>query len=369
MKTKIFLSIALAGVCGFMACKKMDSTYAQYVIPNGIIYPGKANSPVAKSGLNKVQISWKRGSDPKVVKARVFWNNYTDSAEVPVPANQEVISYTVTNLPENYYSFIIRTYDAAGHASVPVEVSGDAWGERYRSTLLNRVVQSSTFNLANTLSLQFEPVIPGSTIVKSDVEYTTTAGVLKTVSVLPGTLTLQLTDYKLETGYKLRTQHLAATAIDPLYTNDQLVESFLLNKTEWKVIDFSSQNPDANNLSIPANMIDGNPATRWVTLATTSRYPHYITVDLGSSRTIKTVSLWRWVQATPDERGPNVVQFLGSANNTTWTDMGTYDFDRLTNNEQIFAIPALSQVRYLKVVAVSGPQTYVVLGEVNVTVK
>lgn len=369
MKTKIFLSIALAGVCSFMACKKMDSTYAEYVVPNGIIYPGKATSPVAKSGLNKVQISWMRGTDPKVVKARIFWNNYTNFVEVPVPANQAVISYTVTNLPENYYSFVIITYDAEGNVSVPVEVSGDAWGERYRATLLNRVVQSSTFNLANTLSLQFEPTLPGSTIVKSDVEYTTTAGVQKTVSVLPGTLTLQLTDYKLETGYKLRTQYLSATAVDAVYTNDQLVESFLLNKTEWKVIDFSSQNPDANNLSIPANMIDGNPATRWVTQATTSRYPHHITVDLGISRIIKTVSLWRWVQTTPDERGPNVVQILGSTNNATWNDLGTYNFDRLTNNEQVFTIPNLPQVRYLKVVAVSGPQTFVVLGEVNVSVK
>ncbi|MBE9600426.1 DUF4998 domain-containing protein [Pedobacter sp. MC2016-24] len=369
MKTKIFLSIALSGICSFMACKRMDSTYEQYVIPNGKIYPGKASSVTTKSGLNKIQISWLRGSDPKVVKARIFWNNYTDSVEVPIPANQAVISYTVTNLPENYYSFIIKTYDAEGHISVPVEVSGDAWGERYRGTLLNRVVQSSTINLANTLSLQFEPVVTGSTIVKSEVEYTTTAGALKTVTVLPGTLALQLTDYKKETPYKLRTQHLYPNNIEAFFTNDQLVESYVLNKSEWRVIDFSSQNPDANNLSIPANMIDGNPATRWVTQATTSRYPHFITVDLGAVRSVKTISLWRWVQTTPDERGPNVVQYLGSTDNVTWNDLGTYDFDRLTNNEQVFTILNFPQVRYLKVVAVSGPQTFVVLGEVNVSVK
>jgi hypothetical protein len=369
MKTKIFLSIALSGVFMLSACKRMDSTYEQYVVPNGVIYPGKASSPSVKSGLNKAEVSWLRGSDPKVVKARIFWNNFTDSVELAIPANEPVIRYTVTNLPENYYSFTIKTYDKDGHVSVPVEVSGDVWGERYRSTLLNRVLLSSTLNLANTLSLQFEPTLPGSTIVKSEVEYTTTTGAAKTVTVLPGTLALQLTDYKPETGYKLRTQHLGATAIDPLYTNDQLVESFLLNKTEWKVIDFSSQNPDANNVSIPANMIDGNPATRWLTHATTSKYPHYITVDLGAARFIRTVSLWRWVQAVPDERGPNTVQFMGSTNNTTWSDMGTYNFDRLTNNEQVFSIPNLPQLRYLKVVALSGPQAYVILGEVNVSVK
>lgn len=369
MKIKIFLSIALTGACTFLACKKMDSTYAKYVVPDGIIYPGKATAPSVKSGLNKVQLSWLRGSDPKVVKARIFWNNFTDSVELAIPADQPVISYTVNNLTENFYSFTIKTYDKEGRVSVPVEVSGAALGERYRSTLVNRVVSSSTFNLANTLSLQFEPVLPTSSIVKTEIEYTTTSGALKKVTVLPGTLSLQLTDYQTETSYKLRTQYLEANMVDPFFSNDQLVENFLLDKSEWRVIDFSSQNPDANNVSIPANMIDGNPATRWVSLATTSKYPHHITVDLGALRTIKTVSLWRWVQATPDERGPNVVQYLGSTNNVTWTDLGTYNFDRLTNNEQVFTIPNLPKQRYLKVVAVSGPQTFVVLGEVNVTVK
>ncbi|ACU06289.1 DUF4998 domain-containing protein [Pedobacter heparinus] len=369
MKTRIYLSIAFAGVSMFIACKRMDSTYEKYVVPNGIIYPGKATSPSVKPGLNRIQISWARGTDPKVVKARIFWNNYRDSVEVPVPADQDIISYTIPNLAENYYTFIIKTYDKDGRVSVPVEVSGDVWGERYRSTLLNRLAVSSTINLANTLTIQFEPVLAGSTIVKSEVEYTTTAGALKTVTVLPGTLSLQLTDYKKETGYKLRTQHLNPTAIDPFYTNDQLVDGFLLNKTEWKIAAYSSYNTtDANNVSAPANMIDGNPATRWLSLVSAS-YPHFVTVDFGTQRTLRTVSLWRWVQTAPDERGPNVVQFFGSLDNTTWTDLGTYNFDRLTNNEQIYTIPNLPQARYLMVKAISGPQVYVILGEVNVTVK
>jgi hypothetical protein len=368
MKTKIFLSIAFAGACTFLACKKMDSTYAEYVVPDGIIYPGKATAPSIKSGLNKVQLSWLRGSDPKVVKARIFWNNFTDSVELAIPADQPVISYTVNNLTENFYSFTIKTYDKEGRVSVPVEVSGAALGDRYRSTLLNRVVTSSTFNLANTLSLQFEPVVPGSSIVKSEIEYTTTTGASKTVTVLPGTLALQLTDYKTETSYKLRTQHLEANVVDPFFSNDQLIENFLLNKTEWVIAGFSSVYTD--NTSFATNMIDGNPATRWISQVTpVINYPHYVTIDFRALRTIKTISLWRWVNATPDERGPNVVQYMGSTNNVNWIDFGTYNFDRLTNNEQVFTIPELSKVRYLKVIPLSGPQTFVVLGEVNVSVK
>jgi len=210
--------------------------------------------------------------------------------------------------------------------------------------------------------------LPNSTIVKSEIEYTTTSGVLKTVTVLPGTVSLQLADYKPETSYKLRTQHLEVNGIEPIFSNNQAVESFTLNKAEWSITAFSSVYTDGT--SVATNMIDGNPATRWISQVTpVLNYPHFVTVDLKALRTIKTVSLWRWVAATPDERGPNEVQFLGSTDNVNWTDMGTYNFDRLTNNEQIFAVPDLAKIRYLKVVAVSGPQTFVVLGEVNVSVK
>jgi hypothetical protein len=37
------------------ACKKMDSTYKQFVVTDGIVYPGKANKPVANAGRNRVK--------------------------------------------------------------------------------------------------------------------------------------------------------------------------------------------------------------------------------------------------------------------------------------------------------------------------
>lgn len=362
--------MVLAGICIFVACKKMDSTYKQFVVTNGITYPGKATAPVVHSGYNRVRITWLRGSDPKVTRAKIYWNNFTDSVGFDVPANQDTIGYTIPAIPENFYSFIIKTYDSKGNVSVPVELSGSVYGERYRSNLLQRPLISSTINLANKLTLQFDPLPAATTIVGTEIEYTNTSGQVKVVRLKGDVVSYQFPDYQKETSYRIRTLHMPdAVALDVFYTDYQVVDAFVLNKTEWRVIDFSSQNPDANNLSIPANMIDGNPATRWVSLATTSRYPHYITVDFGAVRTLKTVSLWRWVQAVADERGPNVVQFLGSVNNTTWSDLGTYNFNRLTNSEQKYNIPNLPQVRYLKVVAVSGPQTFVVLGEVNVSVK
>ena len=356
----------------------MDGTYKQYIVPNGIVYPGKATAPTIKSGLNRVQISWLRGTDPKVVKAKIYWNNFTDSVELPVPADQDIITYTIPNLPENYYSFTIKTYDKDGNVSVPVEVSGNAYGERYRSALLNRVLVSSTLNLANNLTVQLEAVATGSTIVRSEIEYTSTTGQIKTLQIEPGTVTVQIPDYKKETSYKLRTLHENLTTIDRFYTLDQVVNTFLLNKTEWRVVAYSSYNSTDTPVgySAPANMIDGNPGTRWLTLTTLS-YPHFITIDLGSERTIKTASMWRWIippttavpNPTPDERGPDVFMLEGSTDNINWTKLGdNYNFNRLTNNEQIYYIPNAPKARYIRMTAISGPQKFVLLGEFNVSV-
>lgn len=370
MKTKIYLALALSGVCILAACKRMDSTYEQYVVAGGIVYPGKATAPQIKSGLNRIQLSWSRGTDPKVVTAKVYWNNFTESIEVPIPADQDIVSCIIPNLAENYYSFTIKTYDKDGNVSVPVEISGNAYADRYRSTLLNRAILSSTLNLANVLNIQLEAVPATSNISKSEIVYTNTTGELKTITVPKATVSVQITDYKKETSYVIRTQYVSPDQLDPFYTNDQVIDAFQLNKTEWKVAAYSSYNSGDTpvGFSAPTNMIDGNPATRWLTL-TTLAYPHYITIDLATERTIKTVSLWRWVQATVDERGPDVVKFEGSLDNSTWTVYGTYNFNRFTNNEQVFNIPNLPKARYIKLTALSGPMAYVILGEMNVTVK
>ncbi|MCD0486663.1 hypothetical protein LPB86_00365 [Pedobacter sp. MC2016-14] len=376
MKTRLYIIMAIAGGCAFMACKRMDSTYKQYVVNSGVIYPGKATAPVLHSGDNRVRITWLRGSDPKVVRAKVYWNNYTDSIEFAVPADKDTVGITIPNVPENFYSFIIKTFDSKGNVSVPVELSGSVYGERYRSNLLPRPLLTNTVNLANTLGLQFNDLPSGTTIVGSEVEYTTTTNLLKVVRVKASDLALQLADYKKGTSYRIRTLHLPdPVALDTFRTNYQVVNELSPVKSQLSVIAYSSYNTTDTpvGFSAPANLLDGNQNTRWLSLTTLS-YPHFVTIDLGTQRTIKTISLWRWTIAptatvpvpVPDERGPDVVKFQGSVDNVNWIDLGgNFNFNRLTSAEQKFTIPGLPEVRYIKLTAVSGPQKFVILGEIN----
>ena len=158
------------------ACKKMDDNYKDFLEPGGIIYPGIALNPQVHPGNNRAMISWLRGPDPQVVKARIYWNNRTDSVELNIGAKEDTIRYTFTSLQENDYTFNIRTFDEQGNASVPVEVSGTVFGTRYQSSLLTRALNASTLNSDGTMLIEWGAADTVSGAIATEVRYTNTAG-------------------------------------------------------------------------------------------------------------------------------------------------------------------------------------------------
>ncbi len=84
-KTFHFSLILLAAICLISACRKMDATYKEYVVPAGLVYPGKAMA-IAKSGRSRIQLVWPKGVDRTVVKAKVYWNSFADSIVVDITA-------------------------------------------------------------------------------------------------------------------------------------------------------------------------------------------------------------------------------------------------------------------------------------------
>ncbi|MVZ63835.1 DUF4998 domain-containing protein [Sphingobacterium humi] len=348
-------------IISMTSCKKMDSTYKEYVVPSGIVYPGKVVEANFKSGLNEAQLNWNRGSDPKVTKARVYWNYYKDSIDVPMPIDQSNVSCTIKDLEENFYTFIIKTLDDDGHISVPVEVSGGVLGERFKSSLSNRTAAPKV-NIDNSVSITFTPVNSTSDLVKSEIEYTSVNDQVKTVTIDSNVNSILIDDYKLGSTYKMRTYFMPETAFESIVSSDETYTITKLNKQEWKIAGYSS----FYNTDTPAKMIDGNPATRWGTLSP-HVYPHFFTVDFGVQRTLSSFSLWR--QTPSNEEGPNEVQFLGSDDNINFVDLGNYPFNRQSSAEQIYQLAEPKTFRYLKVRQINGPKAYVVMGEFDVTAK
>lgn len=369
MKTIFWYSIVLfITVVAFSACKKMDSTYKQFIVPGGLTYTGKVNSPVAYAGHNRVKISWLRGADPNITKARIFWNNYSDSVEISIPPTDDTISVVIENLPEQFYSFMIRTYNAKGISSIPVEVLIGSYGEKYQSQLLNRPVNSTVIDIKGKITIQWGNADISNGAVASEIKYTDTLGILRFQKVLVGNLNSVILDYKAGSLYQYRTIYLPPASIDTFYTS--YVQSggfFGLGKPGWKIIAFSSQY-DAGVNGV-ANFIDGTDATRWHTsTSATTKYPHFATIDMGVARTIQQfgVSVTTYTMPLGDNRAPDKIQFLVSTNNINWTDLGVFDFNRFIVGEQLFNLPSYPKARYFKFVGVSGPIAYMVMGEISV---
>lgn len=146
MMKNIIFAIFIGVILGLSSCDSQSDIYEKYVVPNGLIYPGPAQKPISYPGNKRIKISWLKGTDPRVQTAKIFWNNYTDSVELSIPADKDTISYIIDPIAENTYSFFIRTYDNEGNKSIPIEIAGTVYGNNYQNMLINRLLKSSSYD-------------------------------------------------------------------------------------------------------------------------------------------------------------------------------------------------------------------------------
>jgi hypothetical protein len=139
------------------SCEKMEDTYSDYLKDGEIVYPGRADSLKAFSGNERLALQWRIVSDPKVVRAVVYWNNGADSLIVPFKKTSHVdtVNIVLPHLEEGLYTFDVYTYDKSAHRSVVSQVIGEVFGESYRRTLSNRLI-----NTVSWLNLPQNGVIP-----------------------------------------------------------------------------------------------------------------------------------------------------------------------------------------------------------------
>lgn len=366
---RIFYFTTLAVVLVFftVSCKKMDSKYKDFVVPGGMVYPGKASNPLVYVGRSRVKISWLRGTDPTVTKARIFWDNFTDSVEINIPKTGDTISTTIDNLPEKSYTFIIKTYNTEGRSSVPVELLSATYGDQYQASLLSRPVSSAILTESGDITIEWGAADLSNGAFLSEVDYTDRDGnelvklfnIEEESSLIPAV--------KPGTTIKYRTLFIPdSLSIDTFYTPYETARDLKIDKASWTVVDFSSQHPGEANS--PANLFDGTYHTRWHTFYPSSEYPHWVIIDMGIARTITKFSAERTDKDTPggDDRAPDQFKLLQSDDLITWTEVGTFDFNREENGEQIFTIASPVSARYFEFMALSGPVNYMTLGEVSV---
>jgi hypothetical protein len=165
-----FLLTALLAAIILLSCSKWDD-YKKYTANGEIIYTGKLDSVKAWSGKNRVRITGKFNSDPKITAVKIIWNNKMDSLVYEVKGGLAGNVFDqIFPMPESVTTFTVYTYDADGNRSVPVYVVGKSFGDSYRRTINNRFITSLVYTAANdSTTINWDAAL--ATAVQTEVKY------------------------------------------------------------------------------------------------------------------------------------------------------------------------------------------------------
>jgi hypothetical protein len=218
------LVLALVSIA---SCSKMDDYKEKYLAGGEIYYTGKIDSLKISSGRNRVLVTGLFIADPKVQSCRIYWDSRTDSAVIPVTrtANVDTLTYIVEGLTEGSHTFEIVTFDALGNRSVIVYGSGDVYGDRYQSSLINRPILGSELDDNANTTIEWGDLDITSGARGAFQTYTDVNDKSQTVYVAVEDASTVLPNYKYGTTFNYKTMYLPdSTCIDTFYAPSQIVD-------------------------------------------------------------------------------------------------------------------------------------------------
>lgn len=186
--------IMICSLIFLWSCDKMDRTYSEFLESGQIIYNAKLDSVKTYSGRNRVLITWKPITDPRITKVKVLWSNNRESLEKPITSGNDT-TLLIENLTEGNYTFNFTTYDDAGNNSVKVEVLGVVYGELYESGLTLRQINNTSLN-NNELTIKFNSTEQLDNYYNQEITYISSSDQAeKTISVPKDVSSIVIDDY------------------------------------------------------------------------------------------------------------------------------------------------------------------------------
>ncbi len=361
--TTLFLSL--------LSCGDMDETYRHFWNHGEKVYPAPADSLKLFSGKNRVAMSWIIKGDPNVKKAKIYWNNNTDSLVVPLQSTGKIDSLylLINDLAEGTYSFDVFTFNGNGDKSVPRSVVGTVFGDSYGNSLLPRFMQSA-FHDNNTLTITWGSSV-GETSIGSEIYYKSSEG--KPMRTIADSLaeTTVIADFvpELNPTISYRTIYVPPMSIDTFYSAMQTVQAkgaptYYL-KTGWVATASSFDTRPGASYRPPQNTIDGNINTMWVNqISPQTYYPHTLTIDMGS--VIEDVAgISMIVQKRNDT--PRLIDVYVSNDGVGWSLMGLFTVENVSNIVQNFDFYEPQNIRYFRIIGKepSGNTPNIVILEVG----
>lgn len=211
----------------FVNCSKMNDTHDKYLAQGERIFIGKVDSVQVFPGKERVMLRyWVQ--DPRTKSVGFYWTPFSDSlimdvndptsddfSEVIIGGNTET-----KTIQEGNYTLKVITYDDFGNSSVPYERIMRVYGEKYKSILTNRPLNSFNYS-EDILSLFFSgPLNAQDNGI--DILFTDTIGVINKVQLLNDEITspVILSDVDVNEEVSYRTIYLPdPVSIDTFYTD------------------------------------------------------------------------------------------------------------------------------------------------------
>ncbi|MDO5969851.1 DUF4998 domain-containing protein [Flavivirga aquimarina] len=344
------------------SCSKMNDLHQPYLDEGEIVYAEKVDTVEVRPGNKRIKLDMHINTE-SIKTTRIYWNNYTDSVDVDIANQRGVFDRIIEDLNEQQYVFQFVNFDSYGNKSLPYEVLGQVYGDDFQSLTSNRAISGDVLLVESSSELIINWSLDVTNVAFcelmytniNDVEVTQIVPAAENVTVLPG--------FKSDLTYFTASKP-DLTAIDLFFSETISVGKILLDYNEWEIEAFSTEHTGSDNTV--ANFIDGNQETRWHSLAGGSSYPHWVIIDLQQEVYFSAVEIFRTTfQNGGDNRAPDKIQLEVSKDNATWTDFGIFDFDRNSNDGQIYPVDLLEEVRYLRFTATEGPEDNLVLGKIQ----
>ncbi|NKI27820.1 hypothetical protein HCG49_14740 [Arenibacter sp. 6A1] len=229
-KSKLFF-LGVLGLSMFVSCADQNDVHQEFIKDGETFYTNKVDSITSFSGKNRVQISGYITSAFSVSEIVVSYDQ-GNSEQVftyeKSEAETDQLNLMVTDLEEKNYEFEVFSRDAHGNISVPVSVFASSYGEKYRSLLESRPVNSFSYSEGDAtvtfgLSNEYQR--------KSEVTYTNNSGEETIIEVAKDESETVLTDVSLDAAIMVRTYYVPTQAIEGEETSIDQFES------DWKNID------------------------------------------------------------------------------------------------------------------------------------
>jgi len=354
---KIHSVLLIILALGFVAgCEEFTDIHQEYVEGGEIIYAPKTDSVAFIAGKERILFRFWLYNSPNVETVNLYWNNDLDSLVTAVDPSTGLDSTDIVlpAMAEKSYTFRVNTRDKYGHPSLSATDFGTAYGAIFQSSLVQRRVKAVSISDKGGLISWYSAA---ENLVRNEIRYETNDGSTVLVKMPASANSVLCPGAKTGSAFAYRSLYIPEEEAIDTFAVDWTAHAtpfpaiYEYDKSGWSVVSFSDQ--EAGDGGGVNSLLDGNLNNWWHSQYENggSTLPHWVVVDLTSSKKICRIDSWR----RPGSGDAKTVQYFVSDDpnpeGASWIKIAQGVFssgDKLTID-----IPdpdATSRGRYLKLV-------------------